>query len=197
MVLTRSAARTRITSSPGVPKTLRCPDCPLIASSTSELPSASGVAPGANAPLAWSRTTPSEAPFAWANTLTRSVLAVVATLPPPAQVIGGLPPSCVKMRSPLTATRSCLTPLESTTLATLVVGLYVHGDAPASAGTKPSAPQASAAPQARRRGGAAVGRNETSGALGRGGGRRGAPAPPSMPPADGRWFRASGRRGPP
>ena len=106
-----------------MPKTLRCPDWPLSASSISELPSASGVAPGANAPLAWSRTTPSDAPFAWAKTLMRSVLVVVATVPPPTQLSGGLPPSWVKITLPLTPTRSWLTPLESTTLATFWVGL--------------------------------------------------------------------------
>jgi hypothetical protein len=87
------------------------------------LPSASGVAPGANAPLAWSRTTPSDALFDWAKTAMRSVLVVVATVPPPTQLSGALPPSRVKIMFPLTPMRSWLRPLESTTLATFWVGL--------------------------------------------------------------------------
>ena len=81
----------------------------------------------------------------------RSVFVVVATVPPPAQLSGGFPPSWVKITLPLTPTRSWLTPLESTTLATFVVGLYVHGEALASAGTAPIATPASAAPRATRR----------------------------------------------
>ena len=84
---------TRSTSAPGVPNTVRCPDLPVMAISISRRPSASLAAPGANAPPAWSRTTPSEAPLAAAKTPTRSVLAVVATIPPPAQFVGAPPPS--------------------------------------------------------------------------------------------------------